>query len=168
MSNATRDAAIAKVLEREGGYVVDQGGPTNWGITLPFYKDLTGKSLTATQLKALPAQEAVQIYALYFDRVGLSRLDNADLADLLFDFCVNAGESRAVKELQGVVGAVADGKLGPATLAAVKAKGERTVYYALLQRRFRFWASLARANPQKYWDDLPGWVNRGSAFVKDI
>jgi lysozyme family protein len=168
MSNAARDAAISKVIQREGGYVVDQGGPTNWGITLPFYKDLTGKTLTAEQLKALPVAEAQKIYALYFDRVGLSGLDNVELADLLFDFCVNSGESRAIKELQEIAGSVPDGKLGPATLAAVKAKGERTVYYALLQRRFRFWAGLARANPQRYGDDLAGWVNRGSTFVKDI
>jgi hypothetical protein len=133
------------------------------------YLELIEKDHDAREDRDKQYEEGLRRTGLGNDAPGGAQINGANkvVHPVMAEACVDF-ESRAIKELQEIAGSVPDGKLGPATLAAVKVKGERTVYYALLQRRFRFWAGLARANPKKYGDDLAGWVNRGSAFVKDI
>jgi len=68
-----------------------------------------------------------------------------DLA--LFDFAVNSGPDRAVKALQGRLGVVSDGQVGPLTLNAIKTqialKGAAGLIDALCDRRLDFLTRLA-------------------------
>ena len=159
---------IAKIIKREGGYTVDQGGPTNYGITIPFFTGITGRNATETDIRNLTQEAAVNIYRRYFQKLNISAINDESLLDLIFDFCVNAGEGRALKELQKAAGVNPDGQIGPVTLSAINSKGNRTVYYALLKQRFLFWAELASKNPERHLKSLPGWVNRGASFIKNI
>lgn len=121
----TLPKALGLMFGHEGGYVnakTDRGGPTKFGITHKTLAAHRGvKSVTAAQVKAMTLAEAVAIYRKsYWTQSGGDVLP-VGLDYAAFDFGVNSGPSRAVKTLQGVVGAAQDGKVGPATLAAVRA-----------------------------------------------
>jgi len=119
----TLPAALKLMFGHEGGYsnrASDAGGPTKFGITHRTLAAHRGvKSVTAAQVKALTLAEAEAIYRKsYWTQSGGDALP-VGLDYAAFDFGVNSGPSRAVKVLQGVVGVAQDGKIGPATLAAV-------------------------------------------------
>ena len=119
----TLPAALKLMFGHEGGYsnrASDAGGPTKFGITHKTLAAHRGvKSVTAAQVKAMTLDEAEAIYRKsYWTQSGGDVLP-VGLDYAAFDFGVNSGPSRAVKVLQGVVGAAQDGKIGPATLAAV-------------------------------------------------
>lgn len=116
--------ALKLVLHYEGGYVnnaADPGGPTNKGITLANYRRFVKSNGTIADLKAITDQEVAKVYRKqYWDVVkGDDLPDGIDFAT--FDYGVNSGPQRAIKHLQSVVGATPDGKIGPATLSAIKA-----------------------------------------------
>lgn len=119
----TLPAALKLMFGHEGGYsnrASDAGGPTKYGITHRTLAAHRGvKAVTAAQVKAMTLAEAEAIYRKsYWTQSGGDVLP-VGLDYAAFDFGVNSGPSRAVKVLQGVVGVAQDGKIGPATLAAV-------------------------------------------------
>ena len=125
---------IDTVIDREGGYVdhpADRGGPTRYGIT----QGVARANGYTGDLRHLPRDTAVAIYRrLYwreprFDRVAMSA---PTIATELFDTGVNMGPPVAVGFLQRALNAlnrgasdypdiVADGVIGPRTLAALHA-----------------------------------------------
>ena len=127
----TLPKALTLMFGHEGGYVnaaTDRGGPTKYGIThttLAAYRGV--KSVTAAQVKALTLAEAESIYRQqYWIQSGGDVLP-VGLDYAAFDFGVNSGPARAVKTLQQVLRVAADGKIGPKTLAAVRAYPGGTV-----------------------------------------
>ena len=127
----TLPRALTLMFGHEGGYVnaaTDRGGPTKYGIThatLAAYRGV--KSVTAAQVKELTLAEAESIYRQqYWIQSGGDVLP-VGLDYAAFDFGVNSGPARAVKTLQQVVKVTADGKVGPKTLAAVRAYPGGTV-----------------------------------------
>lgn len=116
------DAALAEVLRHEGGYVnhpSDPGGRTNRGVTQRTWEQWTGKKASEAEMRALTVDQVRPLYRKnYWDEVRGDDLPPA-LALCVFDFAVNAGPSRAARFLQRMVGASIDGKIGPATIAAV-------------------------------------------------
>jgi lysozyme family protein len=121
----TLPRALELMFGHEGGYSnakTDSGGPTKYGITHKTLAAHRGvRSVTADQVKALKLSEAEEIYRKgYWSQSGGDILP-AGLDYAAFDFGVNSGPARAVKELQRLVGVPEDGNAGPQTLAAVKA-----------------------------------------------
>ena len=116
------DALIDGLIEREGGYVnhpSDPGGRTNLGVTQRTWEAWTGKPASEQEMRGLTRPMVAPLYRKrYWDAVEGDKLPPA-LALCVFDFGVNAGPSRAIRYLQTMVGAAADGKIGPQTLAAV-------------------------------------------------
>lgn len=111
---------LETILHHEGGYVDhpdDPGGETNLGVTKKVYEEWGGTK----SMKDLTVEDVAPIYKKnYWDRVKGDELPSGlDLC--VFDFGVNAGTGRAAKYLQSMVGATADGAIGPATLRAVHA-----------------------------------------------
>ena len=114
------DLCLETILHHEGGYVDhpdDPGGETNLGVTKKVYEEWGGTK----NMKDLTVEDVAPIYKKnYWDRVKGDELPSGlDLC--VFDFGVNAGTGRAAKYLQSMVGATADGAIGPATLRAVHA-----------------------------------------------
>jgi len=150
--------ALSCVLEDEGGFVNDPhdpGGATNKGITLATFRRYVSKSATVDDLKHLTTAQAGKIYRKrYWDAVkGDDLPDGVDYA--VFDFAVNSGQSRAAKYLQTIVGVPADGKIGPQTLAAVKATSSIVIISMLCDRRLDFLQGL------KTWPHYKnGWTDR--------
>ncbi len=128
------DELIDALIDREGGYVdnpADRGGPTCFGIT----QAVARAHGYAGPMRQLPRAEAAAIYRrLYWLRPRLDELAkrSARLAAELFDTGVNMGPAVAITFLQRALTALnrggsdypdltPDGRIGPATLAALDA-----------------------------------------------
>lgn len=159
------DAALAHVLEMEGGFSDDPndpGGPTNRGITLAVYakwigaaNDSKNKARLVQSLKRIPDAMVREIYETrYWLPAGCEPMPAA-LAIMHFDAAVNHGVGTAIRMLQEAVGAGIDGEIGPETRAAIEARPIRAtlVRYADI-RRERY-----RALPH-FWRFGRGWLNR--------
>lgn len=137
----------AWILASEGGYVdhpSDPGGATNMGIT---HRTLAAwrkaPSVSKQAVKDLTRQEALDIYeAQYWRTSGADRLpEGLDYA--VFDYAVNSGPARAVKDLQRVVGVAADGIVGAQTLAAAERYGAVRAIEGITARRLAFLKGLS-------------------------
>lgn len=109
------NACLSEILRHEGGYVndpKDPGGETNMGISKRSYPTENIKGMTQ-------ARAAVIYKRDYWDAVRGDDLP-AGFDLLAFDPAVNSGVSRGARWLQQALGVAADGKIGPATIAAAK------------------------------------------------
>lgn len=161
-------AALAHVLEMEGGYTddpADPGGPTNFGLTLTDLAAERGvavatanRSALLADLRAITTDEVRGIYAKRYWVPSRAADLPAGLALMHFDAAVNMGLGTAARLLQQAVGAEADGEIGPRTLAAALQAdaGAAIGRYADLRRdRYRALAGFARFGR--------GWLNRVAA-----
>lgn len=116
------EASLKEVLKHEGGYVnnpKDPGGMTNLGVTKAVWDRYCGHVSTEAEMRALTPEVVAPLYkAQYWGTIGDELPKGVDY--LYFDFAVNAGPGRAAKTLQTALGVVADGAIGPKTLAAIK------------------------------------------------
>lgn len=139
------DIALAEILRHEGGWVdhpKDPGGATNRGVTLATLSEWLGRTATKAEVKALTVADVAPIYReRYWNVVKADDLP-AGVDLMVFDLAVNSGPGRAAKFLQEVVGAAADGQIGPATLAKVAALHPLAVIDGMAQRRERFYRGL--------------------------
>ena len=125
---------IDELIEREGGYVnhpADRGGPTRFGIT----EAVARAHGHAGAMADLPREEAAAIYRrLYWLRPRFDEVAERapGLAAELFDTGANMGPAVAATFLQRALTALnrggsdypdltPDGRVGPATLAALDA-----------------------------------------------
>lgn len=163
MARANFAAALAGVLEHEGGFVnhpADPGGATNLGVTLGTARrlgiDVDGDGDTdIIDIKLLKPADAAKVYrSEYWNKVrGDDLPSGVDYA--VFDFAVNSGPSRAAKYLQALVGVAQDGAIGPKTLAAVEAYDPAKLVDRLCDRRMTFLRNLS------HWATFgKGWTRR--------
>lgn len=148
------------VLQNEGGYVdnpKDPGGATNLGCTKAVWEQYVGHGVTKDNIRDLGPNDVEPLYRTkYWDAINGDNLPvGVDYA--VFDFAVNSGPSRAAKILQQVLGVAADGKIGPATLAALEETNPRDVVTSVCEARLEFLQSLAT-----YDTFGKGWAKRVS------
>lgn len=170
MTDSNWPAALALVLRHEGGFVnhpLDPGGATNFGVTRRTLAGWRGVSpwwrLPRSAVRELGSDEAGCIYRdHYWQTINAAALPaGLDLA--MFDFAVNSGPQRAVKTLQYLVGAKADGILGPNTLSAMRRTVAEAGIAALIDR-----LSGKRLG---FLQSLGGWLVFGSGWrarVEDV
>lgn len=124
--------ALAFVLLKEGGAKItedpdDPGGLTKYGICQKSYPHLDIRNLSETQ--------ASTIYrADYWTPAGCAQIPGV-VGIMMFDIAVNQGPGAAAKLLQEAAGVLADGKIGPKTLAAVNRKNPRGMLEEFTVRR---------------------------------
>jgi lysozyme family protein len=108
------------------------------GVTLANFRRYVKADATKADLRAISdAQVAVVYRRFYWDAVlGAELPDGVDYA--IFDFAVNSGPGRVAKYLQAAVGVAQDGRVGQATLAAVKARPAGVIIDALCDARLAF------------------------------
>ena len=112
--------SLAFTLKCEGGYVDnvnDPGGATNKGVTLRVFQEYRKNPwLGISDLKNITDEDLSEIYRTYWNEVKGDQLP-AGLDLMTFDFAVNSGSFAAIKQLQMVVAATIDGRIGPETLS---------------------------------------------------
>jgi lysozyme family protein len=156
------NASFDRVMQSEGGYVWDKddaGGETNLGVTVGAWGAYLGRTIESGEMRALTQDNVKPFYKkMYWDKVRGDELP-AGVDYAVFDFAVNAGPGKAAKFLQQAVGAVADGIIGPGTMALVNKADPAELLQKFAQRKEAFYNSLAENNPtqQKF---LKGWLNR--------
>jgi lysozyme family protein len=155
------EEAFAHVLKYEGGYVnhpSDPGGMTNLGVTKRVWEEWTGKPATEADMRSLTPEMVGPLYKKrYWDVVRGDDLPSG-VDFCVFDCAVNAGPGRASKFLQQAVGVLADGQIGPMTIAAVTAKPADEVIQAFCDLREAHFKSLST-----FATFGKGWMNRLSS-----
>ena len=131
------DRCMEEVFKHEGGYVWhkdDPGGETNLGISRRSYPNEDIRGMTRARAAFLYRRD-------FWDAVQGDDLP-AGLDLVAFDAAVNSGVLRGVRWLQGAVGAVPDGKMGPKTLAAAQRADAATAIDRALEARMVFLRGL--------------------------
>lgn len=137
---------LKALLVHEGGFVNhprDPGGATNKGVTQQVYDDYRDDTRQPRQsVRHIRDDEVEAIFrAGYWNKVRGDQLpDGLDYA--MVDFAYNSGHARANRYLQMIVGAAADGVLGPQTLALVKNYHAVYLIDELCDRRQKFLENL--------------------------
>lgn len=137
---------LPHILKHEGGYVnhpKDPGGATNKGVTQKTYDSWRDRQGQPRQsVRSISDSEVSAIYRRdYWDAIKGDDLP-AGVDYAVFDFAVNSGIDRASRYLQEVARVAADGKIGPATLAAVAALSPANVINSLCDARMAFLRGL--------------------------
>jgi lysozyme family protein len=172
------DEALAFTLKWEGGYSLDSsdpGGETYCGISRVNHPDwpgwswLDGEGLGehGTYLN----DESLRLFVrdIYRDEFWTPlRCDDmpGNVATAVFDTAVNVGKSRASRWLQGAVGVVQDGAIGPKTIAAVNASPDEAIRGVITSRSDHYVLIVAK-NPalRKF---MRGWTNRVEALRQEV
>lgn len=173
------ESMIEATIAKEGGYVnhpADRGGPTNWGIT----QAVARANGYQGDMRNLTRAQAVAIYrSEYAIKPGFAAIAEIypKIGEELFDTGVNMGPARPSIWLQEWLNALnqggklwpelkEDGKIGPATLAALRAykaqrgaDGEARLLKALNGDQAVRYKQIARANPSQE-AFVYGWLGR--------
>lgn len=120
MAASNYRASLPLVLAHEGGFVdhpKDPGGPTNKGITQKVYNSFrSNKGLAKQSVRLISQAEVDEIYReQYWNLVQGDRLP-VGLDYAVFDYSVNSGVSKAVKDLQRCLNIRVDGIVGEETI----------------------------------------------------
>lgn len=166
----TEDDIISGIIAREGSSFTnradDLGHETKFGITLATLRAVRGPSTTAADVEALTEGEAREIYRkVFIEGPNFSGIRDDKLRVAAIDWGVNSGEEPAIHALQNLVGVVADGKLGPITLAKINAAADpRHLMILLCRLRALFDAHLCQRDPSQL-ANLAGWTDRIWSFI---
>lgn len=166
------------IKPNEGGYsnvTGDKGGETYGGVARNLWPSWIGwpqidakkKNFTSgviprnTIFKDLD-DETEAFYQNWWNKGYFNQIANQDVANLLFDYNVNSGGT-AIKAVQKLVGATADGAMGPNTVAAINKADSVKLYNDLLENRKGLYATIVKRDPtqQQFWN---GWMNRLANF----
>lgn len=155
-----------KLIQLEGGYTNhpdDQGGPTNFGITLNTYRQYCGQEKTIKDLRNMSYGTWEEIMKdLYWDKCLADEIESQPLAEIIADWCVNSGMV-GLRKVQEIAGAKPDGIAGPKTLAAINGADAKELFERIWNARRQFYVNIVKRNPsQKVF--MNGWMNRLSMF----
>lgn len=181
----------------ESGYAnnpSDAGGETYNGIARKFWPNWGGwKYIDGVKANTAPqpifGTAAYQKYAAYmnrclaeltslqqmildfyrvnfWDKYRLSEVNDQAVAAWLYDHVVNGGACGA-KWLQEAVGVAADGKVGPATIAAINAADPATLLQDAKDVAAFYRLDRAAADPSQI-QFLPSWLRRDGVSVEEI
>lgn len=156
--------AFARMIANEGGYRLthvagDRGGQTYAGIARTRWPDWAGwADIDAGET---PATELVRAFYKenFWRPIHGEDIAAQGVAETVFDFAVNAGPATAVKLAQIVVGAQADGVVGPKTLSRLNVVDPalfRASYALAKLARYRDIVTRDRTQAKF----LLGWLNR--------
>ena len=153
------DKCLQAILHHEGGYVnhpKDPGGETNLGVTKRVYEEWGGTK----DMKDLLVEDVAPIYKKnYWDKIKADSLPSGlDLC--VFDFGVNAGPGRAAKYLQGQIGTMADGGIGPNTLA----KLEEYLKFTPVEQAIKTY----QESRQDYYEQLSTFSSFGRGWTRRV
>jgi len=151
------EAAVTKTIRREGGDAItedpdDPGGLTRFGISKRAHPEIDPRNLTLESAKAIYRKD-------YWNPLEGDSITSQAIAETLFDTAVNMGVAQAVRLAQVVLGQLADGNVGPATLDALNAADPREFQAAFLIAKTARYMAIIKKN-RKLEKFLYGWLVR--------
>ena len=155
------DSCFSELIKSEGGYVndpKDSGGETKYGISKRAYPNVDIKNLTLEQAKEIYRKD-------YWGRCKCDYLPDC-LCMAVFDYAVNSGTIRAIKDLQLSLGVTPDGVIGNQTIGTANRVPLKPVIEDIHKRRLKFLMSL---KGWKYYGN--GWgsrVKRVQKFCEEL
>ncbi len=174
---------ITDVLKAEGwdkytNHPADKGGPTKWGITQVKWSEYSGHYASEEDMQNITETGAREFYhKLYIVEPQFDQLPQL-LIPLVVDSGVNSGPKRASKWVQRAVGVRRDGKIGPKTLAAVRASNHISTFLRIVSYRCKLYGRLVSRDPKlKATKDAgfrlqaefaAGWNNRVMGFLEGL
>lgn len=142
-------SAWAELLGNEGGYTVDDGGPTNWGIT----EAVARRNGYSGDMRDLPRDVAMNIAQKEYWLLNHCDQFSDEVAFQVLDAAYNGGSP--ARWLQKAVGVPVDGVIGPVTIQAVNSANQDKVVMRFLSYRLTYLTSLS------VWQTYgKGWSNR--------
>lgn len=156
------NTAFERLIGHEKGFVIDNGGPTKYGISQRSYPEYTEdqiRNLTLDQARAHYVKD-------YWGPAGCDVVPDLVKFDH-FDMAVNSSARgrpvTAIKILQRAAGmpkAEVDGVLGPRSLLAMNSMNPWRLLHRLTGERIVYYTHLRDA----LWDEAgKGWMNRVAA-----
>jgi hypothetical protein len=144
--NESFKKAVDFTLRHEGGYTNDRrdsGGETKYGISKRAYPNLIISSLTEEEARVI-------YFSDYWMKAKCQTIASKSpaLAAAVFDFAVNAGVERALKEL-----------------TQIESEGVRCIFFEYLLRRVDFYRQIA-VGPRAIF--LKGWLARVMDLWKEF
>jgi lysozyme family protein len=157
MTKNFRDC-LELVLKHEGGvsnHSKDPGGFTNLGVTQRVWEEWIGHPATEKDMRELTPAIVAPMYEMRYWRTSYCEKLPRGLDLLVFSMAVNAGAGRSVKLLQDAIGVVADGVIGPNTMARINEANVETLIDKFSEARTSFYKGL------KLFPVFgKGWLNR--------
>jgi len=157
MQNRFREC-LDLVLKHEGGFVnhkLDPGGMTNLGVTKKVWEDWVGHPVTEKDMRELTPALVGPMYEMKYWRTSYCEKLPRGLDLLVFSMAVNAGSGRSVKLLQDAIGVVADGVIGPKTMAKINEANVESLIDKFSEARTAFYKGL-----KTFPVFGKGWLNR--------
>jgi lysozyme family protein len=157
MTQNFRDC-LELVLKHEGGFVnhkLDPGGMTNLGVTKKVWEDWVGHPVTEKDMRELTPALVGPMYEMKYWRTSYCEKLPRGLDLLVFSMAVNAGSGRSVKLLQDSIGVVADGVIGPKTMAKINEANVESLIDKFSEARTAFYKGL-----KTFPVFGKGWLNR--------
>lgn len=167
-------SAVLNTLKWEGSEYTDDpnddGGGTKYGITekYSFYRAIElGIIPRETNLKHLTEQQAILIYKdLYWNANPLiSKIDNQELVNKIFDECINIGSRTAIHILQSTCNIVykkdfkQDGKLSEELVDFINKNNDSKILKEYKENLIKYYEGIViKNNEDKKF--LKGWINR--------
>ena len=137
------------------------------GVTIGTYEAYCRKKgyprPTIERLKNLTKEEWHNIFkSLYWDRWKADGINSQAVANIIVDW-VWASGVHGIKRPQKLLGVVADGLVGPKTIAALNAADPKKLFDSIKADRAKFIDEICKARPknEKY---RKGWMNRINAI----
>lgn len=133
------------VLKHEGGFVnhkLDPGGMTNLGVTKRVWEEWIGHPATEKDMRELTSAIVAPMYEMKYWRTSYCEKLPRGLDLLVFSMAVNAGSGRSVKLLQDAIGVVADGIIGPRTMAKINEANVETLIDKFSEARRAYYRGL--------------------------
>jgi lysozyme family protein len=144
MTKNFRDC-LELVLKHEGGYIdhpKDPGGRTNLGVTQRVWEEWIGHPVTEKDMRELTPAIVAPMYEMRYWRTSYCEKLPRGLDLLVFSMAVNAGAGRSVKLLQDAIGVVADGVIGPNTMAKINEANVETLIDKFSEARTAYYKGL--------------------------
>ena len=161
------EKVIKFTLKWEGGYTIDSGGKTKYGISQKAYPNIDIKNITLEKAKLIYKKN-------YWKPLRCDHYDYP-LALTIFDMGVNIGIRRTVKFIQLSCNEFlyepikVDGILGNKTLTAIKyCEKIHPLKFVILINNYRYKWYCKLVKKSKYSKYLLGWINRCNNLINKI
>lgn len=167
--------SIEKTIKLEGGYsnhINDSGGRTSMGVT----EAVARANGYEGKMSELPYEVAVEIYYNnYWKTLSLDKLDDEELAFMVFDFGINAGVSRSAKFLQEAYNIcimedvlVVDGKIGKNTINKINSyKKQKYIKQQFEALKVWHYINITKTN-KKNRSFSKGWISKRTVIGEII